>query len=433
MALAQLEQELFACFFRKPHTIMDVSQLKEECFTDVGWRLYAGLLDAVIERGADVNLRARAFQLFQNDKPSLVYLSDIFETSLMPAKDDEHIEIASLLREQGNVTLSRKIAQQLFDENITPQQAQAALNDLLTENQDGIRSYSDNASAVQKLISKYHDRDFGPMTGFSDIDKEMNGFEEGTVTVLAGRPSMGKSTVAMNIADNVAKGGTPVLVFSLEMTAEQWHLRSICSRLPYGVKYTGKDLRQGNVDPQDEGLQEAIRITNDLPVYLDDRRGITIDDIASTVSQAQSRFGIGLVVIDWLGFIVPPKFNDQRIAIEYVSRRLVELAGNRRIPILLLHQLSRKIEDRGKTSIQNRRPRLSDLRESGAIEQDAEKVLFVFRPEVYEIDAWTDGTDTRDTIEIALEKNRNGSLTRKVLRFDKDYSRLHLIERKEAF
>lgn len=237
----------------------------------------------------------------------------------------------------------------------------------------------------------------GLRTGFVDIDHKLAGLQNSDLIVIAGRPSMGKSTLAFNIAQNVALDlGVPVAVFSMEMPSEQILNKLHSAR--GGINHDA--IRSGNME-QDEWqrLTKAMGEIKDAPIYLDDTPALTPHELKARARRLHKREGVGLVVVDYLQLMKVPGYEQNRRGeVEEVSRSLKALAKELRIPVVALSQLSRNLENRP-----NKRPVMSDLRESGAIEQDADVIAFVYRDEVYNNDSAEKGV-----AEIKIAKQRNG-------------------------
>ncbi len=234
-------------------------------------------------------------------------------------------------------------------------------------------------------------------TGYIDLDEKLGGgLRGGNLIIVAGRPSMGKTSLAMNIATNAAAAGTPCGVLSLEMSDQELTDRIIASvgRLPL------HDVIAGKLDGEtgDRMLFAVERLRN-LPLAIDDQGGLTLFDAISKARSIRRRHGLGLLVVDYLQLMAGDGDNNRNAQLEPITRGLKALAKELDIPVIVLSQLSRKCEERN-----NRRPVLSDLRDSGSIEQDADVVLFVYRDEQYNQESPDKGT-----AEIIVGKNRQGS------------------------
>lgn len=235
----------------------------------------------------------------------------------------------------------------------------------------------------------------GMSTGFVDLDHQTNGLRPTELIILGARPSMGKTAFACNMALEVARQGTPVMIFSLEQGACELAERLICIE----GRLDGHRLQRGEIDDSERfAIQEALGTLGALPIRVDDKPSRTIGQIAAIVRRLKRKEDLGLVIIDYLQLIEPEDrkaIREQQIA--QISRRLKALAKEAQLPIIALSQLSRAIETRD-----DKRPRMSDLRESGAIEQDADVIMMLHRPEVY------NSEDQPGLAEVVVVKNRSG-------------------------
>ncbi|MBP9701105.1 MAG: replicative DNA helicase, partial [Candidatus Pacebacteria bacterium] len=244
----------------------------------------------------------------------------------------------------------------------------------------------------------------GVPTGFPDLDNLLAGLQKSDLIILAARPSMGKTTFALDIARNVALSGVPVGIFSLEMSAQQLVQRMLSaeSRVDAWSIRTGHGLSSQHFTT----LQEAASRLQKAPIYIDDQAGNSIVKMRSVARRLKSEHGLGLIVVDYLQLMTTSKSYDNMVnQITEVSRSLKQLARELDVPVLALSQLSRAVETRGG------KPRLSDLRDSGSIEQDADLVMFIHRDDRYK--------DEKDNItDILIEKHRNGAVGSVQLMFD---------------
>ncbi len=243
----------------------------------------------------------------------------------------------------------------------------------------------------------------GVPSGFYDLDEMTAGFQKSDFVVIAGRPSMGKTALAMNIAENVAvrakaKDRQTVAVFSLEMSREALVQRLLCSLAKVDIH----KIRRGYASAEEyKRLQNSAAQLHEASIYIDDTAAIGILEMRAKARRLVSEVPLGLIIVDYLQLIRGPQDAENRQQeISSISRSLKALAKELKVPVIALSQLSRAVETRGGT----KRPMLSDLRESGAIEQDADVVLFVYRPEVYE----TDPAKMDGKAEIIVAKQRNG-------------------------
>ena len=244
----------------------------------------------------------------------------------------------------------------------------------------------------------------------------VGGFAKSDLTVIAARPAMGKSGLALSIARNVAVDqGVPVGYFTLEMSPHQLMLRLISAEA--GID--AQALRTGTVNEQEWArLQQAlVRMTN-TPLFIEDAPGMGIMELRTRARQMKREHKIGLIVIDYLQLMTAPKAERREREISMISKSLKGLAKELDVPVIALSQLNRAVEMR-----LDKRPMLSDLRESGAIEEDSDVVMFIHRPEYYGERYYEDGDPTEGIAEIIVSKHRNGPTGSVKLAFMKEYAR----------
>ncbi len=252
----------------------------------------------------------------------------------------------------------------------------------------------------------------GIPTGFQELDRLTAGFQPSDLIIIAARPSMGKTALALNIAQHVAiKEQKTVAIFSLEMSREQLALRMLSSL----AKIPSHKLRTGILSSND--WKKMIRAANklmDAPIFVDDTPALSVLEIRAKARRLMSERGLNLIIIDYLQLMRGrSKTESRQQEISEISRSLKGLAKELNVPVLALSQLSRAVESR-----QDKRPQLSDLRESGAIEQDGDLILFIYRPEVYK----PENPDYRGIAEIIVGKQRNGPTGTFKLTFLKEYT-----------
>jgi replicative DNA helicase len=271
------------------------------------------------------------------------------------------------------------------------------------------------AKAVDKIETLYElDGDItGASTGFTDLDEKTSGLQPSDLIIVAGRPSMGKTTIAMNMAENVAlKSGMPVAVFSMEMPGEALAMRMMSSL----GRIDQHKVRTGKLDDDDwPRLTSAINLLAETKMFIDDTPALTPTEVRSRARRLTREHGqLGLIVLDYLQLMQSPSSGDNRVQqISDISRGLKALAKELNVPVIALSQLNRNLEQRP-----NKRPVMSDLRESGAIEQDADLIIFVYRDEVYHEDSPDKGI-----AEVIIGKQRNGPLGTVRLTFLGQYTR----------
>ncbi len=253
----------------------------------------------------------------------------------------------------------------------------------------------------------------GVPTGFTDLDKKLAGLQPSDLIILAGRPAMGKTSFAMNIVANSAVNyGAPVAVFSLEMSKEQLVVRMLSSL----GSIDAQGLRNGHLRNEEYGqLVQASDTLSKAPIFVDDTPALSIMALRAKARRLKREKDVQLIVIDYLQLMQGDDSSESRVQeISTISRGLKALAKELDVPVIALSQLSRKVEERP-----NKTPVLSDLRESGAIEQDADIVMFVYREEVYK----ENDPALQGLAEIIIAKQRNGPIGRVPLTFLKQYTR----------
>lgn len=242
----------------------------------------------------------------------------------------------------------------------------------------------------------------GVPSGFIDLDRYLGGFQKSDLIIIAARPSVGKTAFALSIARNVAVDyNIPVGFFSLEMSAQQLTLRLISSQT--GIE--NHKIRTGNINRNDlKAILTKMTKLSQAPLFIDDSPKINLVELRAKARRLKAEHNVGIIIIDYLQLIDPPKAESREREISIISRTLKQIAKELDIPIIALSQLNRVVETR-----KDRRPQLSDLRESGSIEQDADVVLFIYRPEIYGIKTWEGSQEsTEGTAEIIIGKQRNG-------------------------
>jgi replicative DNA helicase len=273
------------------------------------------------------------------------------------------------------------------------------------------------ASVVDRIETLYN-RDnpsdvTGVPTGFVDLDRMTSGFQPGDLIIVAGRPSMGKTSLALNIGENVALDtGMPVAVFSMEMGAAQLALRMIGSV----GRLDQHKLRTGRLVAEDwDKLSAALGRLNEAPILIDETPALNAIEVRSRARRLMRQYGkLGLVIVDYLQLMQASTQGENRATeLSEISRAMKSLAKELQVPVVALSQLNRSLEQRP-----DKRPVMSDLRESGALEQDADVILFIYRDEVYKPDSPDKGT-----AEILISKQRNGPTGKVTLTFRGEYTR----------
>jgi replicative DNA helicase len=277
----------------------------------------------------------------------------------------------------------------------------------------GIKSLLAKAVDKIEMLFEQEGHITGAATGFTDLDDLTSGLQPSDLIIVAGRPSMGKTTIAMNMAENIAiKGGKPVAIFSMEMPGDALAMRMMSSlgRIDQHKVRTGK-----LEDHEWPRLTSAISLLGETKMFIDDTPALSPTEVRARARRLTREHGqLGLIVLDYLQLMQSPSSGDNRVQqISDISRGLKALAKELNVPVVALSQLNRNLESRP-----NKRPMMSDLRESGAIEQDADLIIFVYRDEVYNEDSPDKGI-----AEVIVGKQRNGPLGTVRLTFLGQYTR----------
>jgi len=395
------EQSVIGALLIDPNSFNDISDyLAVEDFTDPNLKIaYREILSMVTD-----NLPIDMFLL--KDRASVEldygYLSDIQKNTASSANIKHYAEamkksaiaksLISAAREIEEIAQGRADISEMIDN------AQSIIGRIQHDNQN------DSARNITELLTEAIDeldRRFqldgaliGLSSGFIDIDKILCGLKKTDLIIIAGRPSMGKTTLAMNIAFNVAIEKNKVLVFSLEMPASQLTDRALASvgNLPQDHIATGK-----MADDDWPRLTMAVGKIKKSFMRIDDTGGLTVTEIRNRARKIQREDGLDLLIIDYLQ-LIDGTGNNRNEQISMITRKLKSLAKELKVPVIVLSQLNRSLESR-----QNKRPVMSDLRESGAIEQDADVIGFLYRDEVYNPESPCIGI-----AEFIIAKHRNG-------------------------
>ncbi len=260
----------------------------------------------------------------------------------------------------------------------------------------------------------------GIPTGFTELDRMTAGFQRNDLIIVGARPSVGKTAFALNIAQNVAiKAGENVAIFSLEMGAEQLVMRMLCAE----GNIDAQRLRTGSLTDEDWGkLTMAMGSLSNAGIFIDDTPGVRMNDIRAKCRRLKQEHGLGMILIDYLQLILGSgrSGENRQQEVSEISRSLKQLARELEVPIIALSQLSRGVEQR-----QDKRPMMSDIRESGSIEQDADIVAFLYRDDYYDKES-----ENKNIIEIIIAKQRNGPVGTVQLAFVKEYNKFVNLERR---
>ena len=430
----EAEQAVLGAMFLEREAVLVASEyLKEEDFYREAHKIiYKSMLD-LEDEGRPVDLVTLTENLRKQGKLDEVggisYLTGLAES----------VPTAANVEYYANIVKEKAILRQLIREatGIIKNSYEGGHDavTILDSAEQSIMRIAQNRSAVgftpiKEIISGTYDRleylysnkgvVTGIPTGFKDLDQLTSGLQFSDLFIVAARPSMGKTTFALNIAQYVAlETKTPVAIFSMEMSREQLIQRMLSSE----AAVDGQKLRTGFLDEEDWlRIITAMAKLSEAPIYIDDTPGLTAMDIRAKARRLVQEKGKILIMIDYLQLMDSRRASESRQQeISEISRSLKSLARELNVPVLVLSQLSRAVEQR-----QDKRPVLSDLRESGAIEQDADVVAFIYRDEYYNPD-----TEKKGITDIIVGKQRNGPTGNIQLAFLKDFVRFRDISRME--
>ncbi|MEO0076748.1 MAG: replicative DNA helicase [candidate division WOR-3 bacterium] len=339
------------------------------------------------------------------------YLSTLVDTVITTANIQEHCKLVleKAIQRKLIQTATQIVAESLSSTQTTDELLDRAENLIFQIREKGIRKGLTPMKdiykpLIKKIEERYHNRErlvTGIDTGFSKLNELTSGFQPGDFIVIAGRPSMGKTALALNIAVHVAKKEIPVAIFSLEMTTETLIERIICaeSEIPFNI------IRKGQLSKQQwTRLFNVSDYLEKIPLYIDDSASARVLEIKAKARRLKAEVGLGMIIIDYIQLCEPTIKSAQKTRqqeISDISRALKALAKELNVPVIALSQLSRLPEHR-----EGKRPQLADLRESGAIEQDADTVLLLYRPWVYP--EFRTDESLKGIAEINIAKQRNG-------------------------
>ncbi|WP_250432704.1 replicative DNA helicase [Hanstruepera flava] len=382
----------------------------------------------LFENSEPIDLLTVSSQLKKNQKLDLVG-GDFYLISLtQKVSSSAHIEFHARIILQKYIQRSLiKISSEIIEDSYDETQDVFDLLDkaeakLYEVTQGNIKKSSETAQSLviqaKKKIEEISNKEglSGIPTGFSKLDKLTSGWQDSDLIIVAARPGMGKTALTLSMARNIAVDqNIPVAFFSLEMASVQLITRLISSE----TGLSSEKLRTGKLEKHEwEQLNVKVKGLEKAPLFIDDTPSLSIFDLRAKARRLASQHGIRLIIIDYLQLMTAggsQKGGNREQEISTISRNLKALAKELSVPVIALSQLSRAVETRGGS----KRPLLSDLRESGAIEQDADIVSFIYRPEYYKIDEWDDEerSPTEGQAEFIVAKHRNGGLDNIRLKF----------------
>ena len=358
------------------------------------------------------------------------YLMEISSQVASAAHIESHARIlAQKYLQRQLIHYAGDIETQAYDQSVDVDELmQRAEADLFTLSQNNMKQdYTQVAPVVKDAVQILQRAAAnkggltGIPTGYTGMDEMTSGWQPSDLVIIAGRPAMGKTSFALSIAKNVAVDyNVPVGFFSLEMSNVQ-----LVNRLISNVcEISGKKILNGQLEPSDwEKLDKRIGKLTEAPIYVDDTPGLSVFELRTKARRLVRDKGVKIIMIDYLQLMNANgmKFGSRQEEVAKISQSLKGLAKELNVPVLALSQLSRNVE--GREGLEGKRPQLSDLRESGAIEQDADMVLFVHRPEYYHIFQDEKGNDLHGMAQIIIAKHRKGSTGDVLLNFRGEYTR----------
>lgn len=414
-----------------------IDQLSEDVFYKENHQIIFNAIHELFHSNEPIDVMTVIERLKKNGKLEIVgghyYIAQLTARVASSANIEYHVGILKQkYLQRCLISTATETIRKAYDETID-------VFDLLDETERNLFEISEvnlrqKASSMSTLVSNVmhnvnhlrsnEDASTGLLTRFDVIDKITGGWQPSDLIVVAARPGMGKTSFVLSMARNIAIDfNNPVAFFSLEMTAEQLVSRLIAAESEIGV---GK-LRSGDLhDYEWEHINSKIQALANAPMFIDDSPGLSLFELRAKARRLKAQHDIKLIIIDYIQMMTEggTKVSGNREQeIANISRSLKNLAKELNIPVIALSQLNRSVETRGSTGGKiAKKPVLSDLRESGAIEQDADLVLFIYRPEYYEIYE-DDLGDTRGRAMISIAKHRNGKTGDVWLRFVKEFTR----------
>lgn len=278
---------------------------------------------------------------------------------------------------------------------------------------------------LMKIRSRSSEKTNGVLTGFTELDLMNDGFDNGDLIVIAARPSMGKTAFALSMANNMARNGKSVGIFSIEMVGSAITVR-LLSQI---TKIDSLKFKRANFDGNElEKVEKAIIDLEKLPLFVDDSSSLSLSDLRVKTKKMIDKSNIDVVIIDYLGIMKTGKEQNRDRELAVLTMGLKQIAKDFNIPVVVLSQLNRELTKRA-----DKRPNLADLRDSGSIEQDADQVLLIHRPEYYQIKTFDDNLSTENIAEIIIGKNRNGPTGSVRLAFIKEFTLFGNLEYNYAY
>jgi replicative DNA helicase len=433
----EAEESIISAILRDNNTLLDVIEIlaPEDFYRTAHQKIFTAIID-LFDKTEPIDLVTVTNRLKEKGQLEEIggasFLSRLLDTAPPAVNAPHHAKIVHgkaslrLLIEKSNAIVKRCFKEQGDADDIIDF-AETAIFEI-TENKSQQAFYPISKiimGNIETLEEKQGNRSLvtGVPTGFSHLDNLTSGLQKSDLIILAARPSMGKTALALNIARNAAvEANIPVAIFSLEMSKEQLSLRMLCSE----ARIDSSRLRSGFFSMEDwHRLTDAAGLLSESPIYIDDSASLTAMDIRAKARRLKMDKNIGLIIIDYLQLMQGRAGAERRdLEISEISRAMKALAKELDLPVMALSQLNRMLEQRT-----DKRPRLSDLRESGALEQDADVVAFIYRDEVYNKE---EDNPSRGIAEILLSKQRNGPTGDVNLAFLNSFTRFENLASEDA-
>jgi replicative DNA helicase len=359
----------------------------------------------------------------------MLYISQLTNNISSASNTEFHARIiAEKFIKRSLISISNNIIGDAFNDTIDIfDLLNTAEEKLFTVTEGTLRKSYDKMSSLIKgaldnieILRQKEDGLSGVPSGFTKLDRVTSGWQKSDLIIVAARPGMGKTAFALTMARNIAiNHQTPIGFFSLEMSSEQLVSRLIASE----AQLPAQKLRKGDLkDFEMVQLHEKIKELTDAQIYIDDTPALTIFELRAKARRLVKNHNVKVIIVDYLQLMsAGGNSGNREQEISTISRSLKGIAKELKIPVIALSQVNRGVESR--TGTGSKRPMLSDLRESGAIEQDADIVTFIYRPEYYKIYEWDNGDDSRGQGEIIIAKHRNGALENVRLKFTAEFAK----------
>ena len=409
----EAERAVLGAVLLDPYSLPSVSArlMKDDFFSDRHRVIYQAMLD-LQEESVSIDLRTLQGRLEQRKEfeqvGGIAYLAALDLDLPDLSRVDAYVQIVkerSIRRRL--IQASQQVMRDCLDGGLEAREALARAEGMIFSLgseaiEGGLVGLGDIVKRVMVELEEREGAAFGGVaSGFTDLDKITHGLHPGNLIIIAGRPGMGKTSFALNVAQNVAlRNSAPVALFSLEMSEDELALRILCSEADVPFWRIRSDMLSGR---HWEQLIAAQKTVSDAPIFIDDSPNPTLLEISSRARRLKAERGLGLLIVDYLQLMhTGGQYENRNLEVAAISRGFKQLAKELEIPVIALSQLSRQPERRGS----DHRPQLADLRESGAIEQDADLVMFVYREEVYK----PDDESVKNLAELIIAKHRNGAI-----------------------